>query len=214
MSHNPYTPPTSQLDGVVEKTAFDFSSTADYSFTPKQLWWAGACCVFGVVLAIPYFATIFMESTPALEFASMATLFVLVALSIYVYLIFKKLLTEKSGYRAANLGISLYILASILAALTAPFTNNTEASLTTTVVTVIELMVSGSITIYIGIQLLRCEDPLFGQGKRVAYLTLATGITMTSVILAPIGVFVSFALEIAMAIMFFRASHALAEVQS
>ena len=42
MSHNPYTPPTSQVDGVVEKTAFDFSATADYSFTPKQLWWAGA----------------------------------------------------------------------------------------------------------------------------------------------------------------------------
>lgn len=214
MPHNPYTPPTAQLDGVVEKTVFDFSSTTDYSFTPKQLWWAGACSVFGVVLALPYFAALFMESTPTLEFASMTTLFVLVALSIYVYLIFKKLLTEKSGYRAANLGISLYILASILAAFTAPFTDNADATLTTTVVTVIELIVSGSITIYIGIQLLRCEDPLFDQGKLVAYLTLATGITMTSVILAPIGVLVSFALEIAMAIMFFRASHALAEVQS
>ena len=215
MPHNPYTPPTAQVDGVVEKTAFDFSNMIDYSFTPKQLWWAGICCVFGVLLAIPYLAmAVMVESIPALKSILVITIFVMTALSIYAYLIFKKLLSEKSGYRAANLGISLYIVASIITALTAPFTNSADNSMFTTVLSVVELIAFGGLAIYLGIKLLRCEDPLFGQIKPIAYLTLAMGITLASVILALLGVLISFALGIAMALMFFRASKALAMVQA
>lgn len=215
MPHNPYTPPAAQVDGVIEKTAYDFSSTIDYSFTPKQLWWAGVCCILGVLLAIPYLVmAVMVESMPALKSTLIVTLFVMTALSIYAYLTFKKLLSEKSGYRAANMGISLYIVASIITALTAPFTNSADSSMFTTVLSVAELIAFGGLAIYLGIKLLRCEDPLFGQIKLIAYLTLAMGITLASVILALLGVLISFALGIAMALMFLRASRALAMVQA
>jgi hypothetical protein len=215
MTHNPYAPPTVQVDGVEEITAFDFSNTADYSFTPKQLWWAGIFCVLGVILTPIYFALVyFAQSIPSLKFPWIATAYINTALSIYVYLILKKLLNEKSGYRAANLAISLFILASIVSALTAPLNNAAETSMFYTWLSIAELVVFGGLAIYLGIKLLRCEDVLFGQIKTIAYLTIAMGITMASVVLVLFSFLISVALSIAMAILFFRASQALAKVQS
>ncbi len=214
MPHNPYSPPSAPVDGVEEKTAFDFSDKVDYSFTAKQLWWAGVCCLLSVVLTPLYFFFIFTASTvPVLKDFSVAMAFVMTGLTIYIYLLFKKLLNEKSNFRAANLAISLYILISIISALAAPFSNSTDTSLTTTLIAVGELFLVGSIAIYLGIQLLRCEDPLFGQNKPIAYLTIAIGITLASVVLAMLGVLISLVLGIVMSIMFFRASKALAKVQ-
>jgi hypothetical protein len=215
MPHNPYAPPTAPVDGVEEKTAFDFSESADYSFTPKQLWWAGVGCLLSVALTPLYFFFIFTApSVPVLKDFSVATAFVMTGLTIYIYLIFKKLLNEKSGYRGANLAISLYILMSILSALAAPFSNDTDTSLTTTLIAVGEIVLVGIIAIYLGIQLLRCEDPLFEQKKAIAYLTIAIGITLVSVVLAMLGVLISLVLGVVMAILFFRASKALAKAQS
>lgn len=214
MPHNPYAPPTVPVDGIEEKTAFDFSATAEYSFTPKQLRWAGICCVFGVVLTPIYFALVYFEqSIPALHLASIATLYAMVALSIYVYLVFKKLLHEKSGYRAANLAISLYILASIISALSAPFNSAAEISLFYTMRSIGALVLFGGLAIYLGIKLLRCADNLFGQSKPIAYRTLAMGIATASVLLL-FGFLLSIALGIAIAVLFFRASTARTAVQA
>ncbi len=215
MERNPYAPPTAEVDGVEEPSAFDFSSTLDYSFSPKHLWWAGVCCILGVILMPLYFALIYFAQTiPALKLPSIATLYVMSALSIYVYLIFKRLLNQKSGYRAANLAISLYIVATIISTLTAPFNNATEASMVNTLLSIGELVLFGAIAIYLGIKLLRCEDPLFGQTKLIAYLTLGMGITIASVILVLFGFLISVALSFAMAILFFRASKALEKAQA
>lgn len=215
MSHDPYTPPTSRVDGAEEKTPYDFSSTDDYTFTPKQLWWAGLCSVLGVVLTIPYMAlALLAEPTPTLKFLSLATAYAMTLLSIYVYLMFKKLLVEKSRYRAASLAISLYILASIVTALTAPLFDSENPSTFTTVLSVAQLVVFGAIAIYLGVQLLRCEDGLFGQGKQIAYLTIAMGIALASVLLVFFGILLSLPLGIAMARMFFSASKALEKAQA
>ena len=215
MAHNPYTPPTVQVDDVEAKSAFDFSTTLDYSFTPKHLWWAGVCCVLGVVLTPIYFALVyFAQSMPAIKSISLATVYVMTALSIYVYLIFKRLLNQKSGYHAANLAISLYIVASIVSALTAPLTNGADTSLFNTLLSIGELVVYGGLAIYLGIKLLRCEDALFGQNKQIAYLTLAIGITMVTVVLAPFGILLTIPLGISMAIMFFRANKSLIKAQA
>ena len=215
MSYNPSTPPSADVDGVLEKTPFDFSAQVEYSFTPQQLWWAGVCCVLGVVLTLPYFVLVYMtESMPALKFASLATAYVMTTLSIYVYLIFKKLLIEKSRYRGASLAISIYIVASIVTVLTAPFYDNENPSTLITVVSVAQLVVFGGLAIYLGVMLLRCEDPLFGQLKTVAYLTIAMGIALTSVVLALLGILLSFPLGIALAKLFFRASKALTQART
>lgn len=215
MPHNPYAPPTAKVDGAEEKTAFDFSSDIDYSFTPRQLWWAGICCLLSVGLTPLYFFFILTApSVPVLKDFSVATAFVMTGLTIYIYLLFKKLLNEKSDFRAANLAISLYLLISIISALSAPFSNSADTSPMATFIAIGELVLIGIIAIYLGIQLLRCQDPMFGQMKSVAYLTLATGITLVSVVLAMIGVLISIALGVVLAILFFRASKALAKVQS
>lgn len=215
MSRNPYTPPNAQVDGAKEKTPFDFSGDVEYSFTPKQLWWAGTCSVLGVLLTVPYFILAFLaESKPALKFVSLATAYAMTLLSIYVYLIFKKLLIEKSRYRGASLAISLYILVSIVTALTAPLFDSENPSAFATVLSVAQLALFGAIAIYLGVQLLRCEDGLFGQAKQIAYLTIAMGIALASVLLVLFGVLLSMPLGIAMAKMFFRASQALEKAQA
>jgi len=215
MSLNPYTPPTSQVDGAEEKTPFDFSGDVEYSFTPKQLWWAGACSVLGVLLTIPYFVLSFLaESTPALKFVALATAYAMTLLSIYVYLIFKKLLIEKSRYRGASLAISLYILVSIVTALTAPVFDSENPSTFATILSVAQLVLFGAIAIFLGVMLLRCEDGLFGQAKQIAYLTIAMGIALASVLLVLFGILLSMPLGIAMARMFFRASQALEKAQA
>lgn len=215
MERNPYTPPTSQVDGAEVKTPFDFSSTVEYSFTPKQLWWAGSCSVLGVLLTIPYFVLSFLaESKPSLKFISLATAYAMTLLSIYVYLIFKKLLIEKSHYRAASLAISLYILASIVTVLTAPLLDSENPSSLATTLSVAQLALFGALTIYLGVKLLRCEDGLFGQAKQIAYLTIAMGIALASVILILFGILLSLPLGIAMARMFFSASKALEKAQA
>jgi hypothetical protein len=55
---------------------------------------------------------------------------------------------------------------------------------------------------------------LFGQAKQIAYLTIAMGIALASVVLVLFGVLLSMPLGIAMARMFFRASQALEKVQA
>lgn len=215
MAYNPYTPPVAQVDGVEEKTEFDFSGTASYSFTPRQLWWAGIACVLSIVLTIPYFILVAMAaSIPGLKFALAASIFAMTAISIYAYIIFKKLLNEKSGYRGANLGISLFILISIVFGITSMVTHDASNTLPVIILSVAELLIFGGVAIYLGIKLLQCADPLFGQNKPIAYLTLAMGITFASVVLVLFGLLVSFALYIVMAIMFFRASKALAKTQA
>ena len=215
MPHNPYAPPVAQVGGVEEKTEFDFSGTAPYSFTPRQLWWAGIGCVLTVVLTIPYFILVAMaESMPGLKFALAASIFAMTAISIYIYIIFKKILNEKSSYRGANLAITLYILFSIVSAITSMVTHGASNTLPVIVLSVAELLIFGGVAIYLGIKLLHCTDPLFGQIKPIAYLTLAMGITFASVVLMLLGVLVSFAFYIVMAIMFFRASKALTKAQA
>jgi hypothetical protein len=213
MSHNPYSPPRAQVDGAEETSPFDFSANVRYSFTSRHLWWAGWCCVLGLVLTPLY---IYFESikaaTPEYRGAAMATLFVMTGLSVYANFILKKLLTEKSGYRGANLGISLYILASIASTLAEPFIDHADALFTP--LSIAELVLFGALTIYLGLKLLRCEDPLFGQMKLIAYLTIAMGIATASVLLVLLGILFSFPLAIALAKMFFRASHALDKVQA
>lgn len=215
MPHNPYAPPTAPVDGGDEKTAFDFIDGASYSFTPKQLWWAGACCVLSVIFTPIYFYSLFTsESIPVLRDISNVLVYLMTGVAIYVYLIFKKLLREKSKYQAANLAISLYILMSIISSLVALLHNSSNASQIDTLISVGELLLFGSVSIYLGLQLLRCEDPLFGQRKTIAYLTLAMGITLMTVVLALLGIVLSIGLDIVMALMFFRASHALEKAQS
>ena len=215
MSRSPYIPPDAQVDGVEEKTPFDFSNTVEYSFTPHQLWWAGNCSVLGVILTLPYFALSFMADTmPALKYVSLATAYAMTLLSIYPYLIFKKLLIEKSHYRAASLAISLYILASIITVLTAPLLDSENPSGFIMAASIAQLILYGALAIYLGMQLLRCEDGLFGQSKQIAYLTIAMGIALASVVLVLFGILLSLPLGIAMAKMFFRANKALAQVQS
>jgi len=212
MPHNPYTPPTSQVEGAEEKTPFDFSGSTTYSITPRQLWLAGMCSILGILLTPPYVYFVFMKATnPAFNGAALTSLFVLTALSVYTYIIFKKLLNEKSHFRAANLGISLCILASVISALVEPFINHGE---TISTYTAIELVVFGVLLIYLGLMLLRCEDALFGQMKLIAYLTIASGITTASIVLTFLAVLLSFPLGIATAKLFFRASKALAQVQN
>ena len=216
MPHNPYSPPTAQVDGVEENTPFDFSESVGYSFTPRQLWWAGVCCILGIVLTFPMLYFGYMETiNPIWNYASLSTIYIATFLTIYVYIIFKKILTEKSLHCAANLAISLYIISSVISALMASLADDrSNTSLFTSPLWVAEYVISGLIHIYLGIKLLRCEDLLFGLSKTIAYLSIAVGITTASVVLVPIGLFVSIALEISMALMFFRASKALTKVQS
>ena len=171
--------------------------------------------MLSVLLTVPYFILAFLaESKPALKFVSLATAYAMTLLSIYVYLIFKKLLIEKSRYRGASLAISLYILVSIVTALTAPLFDSENPTAFATVLSVAQLALFGAIAIYLGVQLLRCEDGLFGQAKQIAYLTIAMGIALASVLLVLFGVLLSMPLGIAMAKMFFRASQALEKAQA
>ena len=216
MSGNPYAPPTAKVDGVPEKTAFDFVAETDYSITPKQLWWAGACCSLSVLLSPIYlYFLLTAPSIPVLKDISQFISIFILGLAIYVYLILKKLLIEKSSYRAANLAISLYIFVSIISGVLGFFSPSAaQGSATFDLLSVGELLLFGAASIYLGLQLLRCEDPLFGQRKPVAYLTLAMGITVATVFLALLGILISIVLDIAMALLFFRASRALSQVQS
>jgi hypothetical protein len=77
---------------------------------------------------------------------------------------------------------------------------------TAAVVQLIVAMAMGVISAVLGVKMLPAMTVLPGPVKLFAYLTIVSGVSIATVVLIPVGIVASIAGDIALALMFFRAS--------
>ena len=213
MSENPYAPPKSKLDNPKANAQYDFQVERPYSFTPRQLWLADVLSLVNILLMVLLIG-VSIQTSQTKEISPLAIFLVFAdtAASLYILWIFQKLLREKSMHQGSSLAISLVMLATVITAiLDATLQPDQPASAT---INLVEIILTGALLIYFGITLLRCQDPLYGLLKLVAYFTVAAGICFVSMLLVLIGLVLYLPLGYYTAKLFFRASKDMQEALS
>lgn len=133
-------------------------------------------------------------------------------LYVYVWLTFKRLLNLKAHFTNADAFIDFSIWTSIaitvLDLLILLFATAENALAVAEIVFVIPF---GIVTIVLGGKLQKCSDDLFGYRKPLAVVMIVAGVTMATVILIPIALLAGMAMDILLAVIFFRGAKFLRE---
>ena len=69
----------------------------------------------------------------------------------------------------------------------------------------------GVVQAVFGFKLLNCDDDLFGHLKKLAYLTIAIGILLGTIVLAVVVPIVSAVADVVLALIFFRGAKIISE---
>ncbi len=178
----------------------------------KNLNLAGWLSVVTAVLSFPLLAISFISGMAEDKSASLLYLEALfntgyVAIYVYIFITFKRLLNQKAGFYDVDKYITFLIWINIIitavSIITLPFAKAQEII---GIALIILLIPFGIIYVVFGIKLLNCEDNLFGYLKPFSYLTIATGIMITVVVLMLFGMITSIISDVILALIFFKAA--------
>jgi hypothetical protein len=129
------------------------------------------------------------------------------ALFVYIFVMIRRLLNEKAGFHGADRYITtiiaLNVVIALLAALASIFP---EAEEVISMVVLVMVVPAGVVSVIFGVKLLKCPDDLFGYLKPFAYLTIASGVMLATVILMLFAMLTSIAADIVLALIFFKSA--------
>jgi len=178
----------------------------------KSLNLAGSFSIAAAVLSIPLVMVQVISESPegqSAVFLILQSIFnaAYVAISVYVLIIFKRLLNQKANFYDVDRYIEFIIWVNIASAalhiITLPFK---EAQETMGTVFLILLVLIGIIMVLFGLKLLKCADDLYGYLKTYSYLTIASGIMIAIFILALFGIIISLISDVILALIFFKSA--------
>lgn len=171
---------------------------------------AGWLSVIFAVLHIPY--TIYVVLVDITEQNVLSVYLtgvldtILLAMYVYVMIIFRRLLNQKASFHDLDTLITILIWATIavwfFGLVTLPFIGSESLA----IAAVVFLILLGILTVVYGVKLLSCDDALFGHLKMLAYLNIAGGILAGSVVLAVIAPIATAAAAVVAALVFFKSS--------
>lgn len=213
MSHNPYAPPLARVEDISENNEFSFDAAREYILTPKQLRVAAYCTLASAILSLPLLGlTIYsiFDKSLTWNIAVLVTDVATTLLFVYPLWIQRRLLNEKSGFFNANRVITFMIAGMLLMLLLTGITTWESKSLLGAAITVIGMIAYGIVFILYALKLLQCKDTLYGHLKPLAYLSLASGVLMITVLLALIAIPLGFAYDVLLSMIFFKAAKELA----
>jgi hypothetical protein len=129
------------------------------------------------------------------------------ALFVYIFVMIKRLLNEKAGFHGADRYITtiiaLNVVIALLAALASIFP---EAEEVISMLVLVMVVPAGVVSVIFGVKLLKCPDDLFGHLKPFAYLMIASGVMLATVILMLFAMLTSIAADIVLALIFFKSA--------
>ncbi len=128
-------------------------------------------------------------------------------ISVYLFVMFKRLLNQKASFHEVDTYINLLIWLTIahmaLNVIALPFT---EAKELLEMGMYFLLIPIGLIHVVFGAKLLKSEDNLFGYLKPLSYLTIATGIMMALIVLALFAMITCIIGNVILALVFFKSA--------
>jgi hypothetical protein len=162
---------------------------------------AGWACIISAVTTLPLFVISFAVSAEGRPVSSILD-FISLGLFIYIFYSLKRILNEMFGFHLADAYIVVMIWVNVVGTVILAIATQPDTSLS--ILTLIFLMVLGFITIAFAIALMKLEDQLGGLLKPFCYLCIFQGVCIASIILIPLGLLVSIASDVLLALIFFR----------
>lgn len=217
MFHNPYAPPLARVEGASENDEFSFDPSREYKLTPKQLRVAAYCTLASAILSLPLIGlTIYSMYQKSLNW-NIAILVLDVAttlLFVYPLWIQRRLLNEKSGFFKADRMITLMIASMLAMLLLTGIGTWDSESLLRVAISVIGTIAYGIVFILYALKLLQCKDTLYGHLKPLAYVSLASGVLIVTVLLALVAIPLGLAYDVLLSMIFFKAAKELSAAEA
>jgi hypothetical protein len=168
----------------------------------KDMKTAGWACVVSAVTTLPLSILAFFVG--AAEAKTEGVILSITTLFLFIYILhsLRRLLNEEYNFHLVDsyitflMGVSV-VVTTISAAVTKP-------GAAFAIFALIALMSYGVVMIIFAITLMKLEDQLAGLLKPFCYLCIAQGVCKASIILIPLGLLVSMAADIVLALIFFR----------
>ncbi len=130
-----------------------------------------------------------------------------VGLFIYVFSSLKELLNSRFQFYDVDSYISALIWVNAISSILSIFSSGSGQPLTLIdVVTILAIILYGIIKIVFAVKVLRLSSDLYGLLKPFSYSSIAFGLCIASIILIPLGLFVSMAQDVILGMIFFRAA--------
>lgn len=181
------------------------------SLSRKQLDVAGWLSVISAVVAIPLIGiSVALEEGGVVSRTINNLLTILdVGLFVYIFSIFKQLLSTLFNFHAIDSLILLLIWANIIASALSvsplPVLEEGVMAFALTALMVLAVIALGVVYIVFAMKLLTLPHNLFGLLKPFCYTSICEGFCLAMIILIPIGLVASLVSSLMLAIIFFRA---------
>ena len=184
----------------------------------KTLNVAGWLAVVSAVITIPYVVLLIMMEfvgSPSVQLLYLDSLgqIGITALSIYVLVIFRRVLNQKADFHAVDNFITILIWITVALTVVGVINNglSSETQENIGLLIILLLVPLGVVWAVFGFKLLNCDDDLFGHLKKLAYLTIAIGILLGTIVLAVVVPIVSAVADVVLALIFFRGANVISE---
>jgi hypothetical protein len=186
---NPYEPPKTKVDDVLPNSGnYRYRAGESYRASVKLMQWASLAQWVSIpLLLLAVGVEFWVVSNPSARSVQTLLAVVNTGLSLLVLYALSLLLTERSQYRAANWAILATAWLTIINTVMLAFMwvmGGEEGQATQ----MFMIFVAGAVTLWLGVMLLRNEDPLWGIGRAYAVSTIASAVAMMSVILALLAI--------------------------
>lgn len=171
-------------------------------------WMSVVSALFGIPLvAVGIWAGLSGGNNTGLNYLSSILNACYTGIFIYIFVMFRRLLNEFANFYDTDKYISFFIWINVAIAfaglVVTPYPSLLDIH---SMVSIILLIPFGIIYIIFGFKLLKCENDLFGYLKPLSYLTIITGILTSVVFLIMFSMLTSIALEVFLALIFFKAA--------
>jgi hypothetical protein len=158
---------------------------------------AGWACIISAVTTLPLFIISFAATSEGRPVSSILD-FISLGLFIYIFYSLKRLLNEMFNFHLVDTYIMVMICGTVV------FSIANQLDTPSPILATIFLIALGIVMIAFAIALMKLEDQLGGLLKPLCYLYIFQGVCMASIILIPLGLLVSIAADVLLALIFFR----------
>ncbi len=176
---DPYRPPGTRTLVRDEPIRFAFFAGVDYSLSPAQLRWGGWLAALAAVLYLPlgnWALFVELSTDQPLRWVLDLLSNLMLAVYIYVLLVLRRILNERSAFFAVDVYISVFVWSSLALAGAYAFQEYLgEPSGAVSLMLFLAYLPLGVVGVLYGIRLLDCADPLYGLLRPMAFFNVVAG---------------------------------------
>ena len=180
------------------------------TMTKGRLTLAGWLSMTSAIFAIPSIVMSWLLEEMDGEGAKLSqAILTLVSLGLFLYviIILRKLLNYRFKFHQVDIYISLLIWGNVvLSAFSLLALGSQGFESLMNILSIVSIIIFGILAMMFGTRLLQFPGNLYGLLKPLCYTTIASGICLITIFLAPVGIIVGAVSDVVLATIFFRAA--------